>query len=199
MSGPDDPSERLRIARELHDIVAHDLSVMLVLTQAARTTLEADPARARAALAAVESTGREATAELQRLLHVLRPGGTDAPVSPLPSFERLGAALDVELRTEGEPGHLPAGVDVAACRIVEGAVAEARDARVTVRWAADHLALEIEATGDLPPLAALRERAAMCGGQLTTQSRATGFAIRAVLPREAPVSPPAPAAAAPPA
>jgi signal transduction histidine kinase len=199
MGGPDDLSERMRIARELHDIVAHDVSVMLVLAQAARATLDVDPARARAALVAVEATGREASDELRRMLHVLRPDASEAAVEPLPSLARVNALLasrdDVELRTEGDAGRLPGGVDVAAYRIVEGALARARDARVTMRWAPNHLALEIEATGELPALAGLRERAAMCGGQLTTQVRATGYVIRARLPREPAVSPPAPATA----
>lgn len=190
MAGRAELGERLRIARELHDIVSHDVAAMLVLTQAARATLDADPARARAALAAVEQTARETAAELRRLMHVLRLDDGE-PLAPQPSLARLDG-LDVELRTEGQAGRLPAGVDVAAYRIVEGALASASEARVTLRWAADHLALEIEATGELPALAGLRERAAMCGGHLTTQVRATGYVISARLPV---VSPPAPAAA----
>ena len=104
-------AERTRIARELHDIVAHDVSVMLVQAQAARRTAITDPERARPAIAAVEDTGREALGELRRLLGVLRRGDEDLALAPQPSLARVGtlvarigaAGLPVELEVAGEP------------------------------------------------------------------------------------------------
>ena len=109
--------ERTRIARELHDVVAHDVSVMLVQAAAAKRTVPADPERARAAIAAVEETGREALGELRRLLGVLRRGDEELALAPQPSLERIGAlvermraaGLPVELEVAGEPVHLPPG------------------------------------------------------------------------------------------
>jgi signal transduction histidine kinase len=205
--------ERLRLARELHDIVTHDVSEMLILAQAARSTMDADPARARAAIAAMEDAGREAVAELRRLLRVLEPDGeqpTAPAVSPQPSLERLGAllarardaGLDVELRTEGEPGPLSPGLDLNAFRIVEEALADelARErpgrARVTLRWSPSQLEIEIASSADgARHLAALRERAAICGGVLRAGPSGRGFVVRARLPRNGALSPPAPAAA----
>ena len=122
--------ERTRIARELHDVVAHDVSVMLVQAAAAKRTVPADPERARAAIAAVEDTGREALGELRRLLGVLRRGDEELGLAPQPSLERIGAlvqrmratGLPVELEVAGDPVHLPPGVDAAAFRIVQEAL-----------------------------------------------------------------------------
>src|SRR3954470_18950270 len=85
--------ERTRIARELHDVVAHDVSVMLVQAAAAKRTVPADPERARAAIAAVEDTGREALGELRRLLGVLRRGDEELALAPQPSLEWIGALV----------------------------------------------------------------------------------------------------------
>jgi signal transduction histidine kinase len=205
--------ERLRLARELHDIVTHDVSEMLILAQAAHSTMDADPARARAAIAAMEDAGREAVAELRRLLRVLEPDGEQATapaVSPQPSLERLGgllarardAGLDVELRTEGEPGPLSPGLDLNAFRIVEETLADelARErpghARVTLRWSPSQLEIEVASSAQgARHLAALRERAAICGGVLRAGPSGRGFVVRARLPRNGVLSPPAPAAA----
>jgi signal transduction histidine kinase len=118
--------ERTRIARELHDIVAHDVSVMLVQAQAARRTAAGDPERARGAIAAVEETGREALDELRRLLGVLRRSDEELALAPQPTLARLGAlvarveaaGLAVELEVDGQQRPLAPGIDAAAFRIV---------------------------------------------------------------------------------
>ena len=120
-------AERTRIALELHDVVAHDVSVMVVQAGAARRALDRDPDAAVGALGAVETTGREALTEMRRLLGILRPDGQDAEHAPQPSLERLGAlvarsrdaGLEVDLRVEGEPGPLAPGVDLTAFRLVQ--------------------------------------------------------------------------------
>jgi signal transduction histidine kinase len=206
-------SERMRIARELHDIVTHDVSEMLILTQAARSTLDADPERARAAMAAAEDAGREAVAELRRLLRVLRPDADEpqaADVTPQPSLQRLGsllarareAGLEVELRTQGEASTLAPGLDLTAFRLVEEALAGGLDhgepgyARVTLRWSDAELEIEVASSVDASQsLAGMRERAAVCGGELRAGPLGRGFVTRARLPRDPAVSPPGPAAA----
>ena len=119
--------ERARIARELHDVVAHSVSVMVVQAGAARRVLDRDPDASVRALGAVEDTGREALTGMRRLLGILRPDGEDADHSPQPSLDRLAAliarsrdaGLEVDLRVEGEPGPLAPGVDLTAFRLVQ--------------------------------------------------------------------------------
>ena len=109
--------ERARIARELHDVVAHSVSVMVVQSGAARRVLDHDPAASVAALGAVEDTGREALAEMRRLLGILRPDGEAAEHEPQPSLAAVDAlvqrsrraGLEVELRVDGAPGPLEPG------------------------------------------------------------------------------------------
>jgi signal transduction histidine kinase len=205
--------ERMRIARELHDIVTHDVSEMLILAQAARSTMEADPERARAAMAAVEDAGREAVDELRRLLRVLRPDADEpagAEVTPQPSLERVGAllgrareaGLEVDLRVEGEPGSLAPGLDLTAFRLVEEALDGAVDhgdpgyARVTLRWSAERLEIEVASSVDAGRrLPGMRERAAVCGGELRAGPVGRGFVVRARLPRDPALSRPGPEAA----
>jgi signal transduction histidine kinase len=206
-------AERLRIARELHDIVTHDVSEMLILAQAAHSTMDADPERARAAITAMEEAGREAVAELRRLLRILEPEGAPAEaaaVTPQPSLGRLSAllarardgGLDVELRTEGQPGPLSPGLDLNAFRIVEEALAdvlgqdEPGHACVTLRWSPGELEIEIATSaGGARNLASLRERVAICDGVLRAAPAGRGFVVRAQLPRDGALSPPKPAAA----
>jgi signal transduction histidine kinase len=122
--------ERSRIARELHDVVAHHVSVMVVQAAGARRVLDRDPAEAAEALAAVEDTGRQALVEMRRMVGVLRAGRWEDSRSPLPGLDRLDelltqvreAGLPVELLVEGEPRSLPAGVDLSAYRIVQEAL-----------------------------------------------------------------------------
>ena len=197
-------SERTRIARELHDVVAHDVSVMLVQAAAAKRTVPADPERARAAIAAVEDTGREALGELRRLLGVLRRGDGALALAPQRSLERIGAlvarmratGLPVELEVAGDPVHLPPGVDAAAFRIVQEALvnvirhAAATRALVRVDYepAAVELVVSDDGAGHGPVrdgsgLVNLRERVALYGGELRAdRRRPRGFELRARLP-----------------
>ena len=198
--------ERTRIARELHDVVAHDVSVMLVQAAAAKRTVPADPERARPAIAAVEDTGREALGELRRLLGVLRRGDEELALAPQPSLERIGAlvqrmratGLPVELEVAGDPVHLPPGVDAADFRIVQEAlvnvVHHAAATRALVRVGYEPEAVELvvsddgDGGGDGPihdgrGLVNLRERVALYGGELRAgRRRPHGFELRARLP-----------------
>ena len=134
-------AERTRIARELQDVVAHDVSVMLVQAAAAKRTVPLDPERARRAIAAVEETGREALGELRRLLGVLRRGDEELALAPQPSLVRIGAlvartrdaGLPVELEVAGDPVHLPPGIDAAAFRIVQAALVDVMRHAVATR------------------------------------------------------------------
>jgi signal transduction histidine kinase len=197
-------AERTRIARELHDIVAHDVSVMLVQTQAARRTVAGDPERARSAIAAVEDTGREALGELRRLLGVLRRGDEELALAPQPSLARIGtladrigaAGLAVDVEVAGERRTLPPGVDAAAFRIVQEALtnvlkhAHATRASVHVTYEPATVELVVRDDGtatapvrDGPGIVGLRERVALYGGELRTASRrGAGFELRARLP-----------------
>ena len=141
--------ERARIARELHDVVAHSVGVMVVHAQGARRVLDRDPARAREALETIERTGQTALDEMRRALGVLRRPDAGAPLAPQPGMDDLGAlveqaresGLTVELVTEGDPTPLPAGVDLSAYRIVQEALTNTLKhagpvrARVAVRYA----------------------------------------------------------------
>jgi signal transduction histidine kinase len=160
--------ERARIARELHDVVAHSVSVMVVQAGAARRTLATSPGQATTALGQIESTGRQALVEMRRLLGLLRDGdGEDgeaaaAALSPQPSLahlESLAAAareagLPVEIVVEGEPRPLPAGVDLSAYRIVQEALTNslkhAGPARASVRLCYGREALEVQVLDDGP-------------------------------------------------
>jgi signal transduction histidine kinase len=213
--------ERARIARELHDVVAHSVSVMVVQAGAARRVLDRDPDASVGALGAVEATGREALTEMRRLLGILRPEGEDVDHSPQPSLDRLGAlvarsrdaGLEVELRSEGEPGPLAPGVDLTAFRLVQEGLTNALKhagrgpARVTLRWSDELLEVEIAnrvdgegavrdaLLGSGQGLVGMRERVALCGGELRAGPVGRGFVVRARLPRDSTVSLPAPAAA----
>lgn len=156
--------ERARLARELHDVVAHSVSVMVMQAKGGSAVLESDPARAREAFATIESSGRQAIDELRRMLGLLRADERDAatggPLQPQPGLVRLpalvdevrAAGLDVVLRVEGEPVALPPGEDLSAYRIVQEGLtnvlkhAGATRAEVTLRWSAG--ALEVEVADD---------------------------------------------------
>jgi signal transduction histidine kinase len=165
-------AERDRIARELHDIVSHNVSLMVVQAGAAREVLGTMPEEARAALRAVEEAGRNTMTELRHLLGVLAPSqdGEDtdpgpaaaaADLAPQPGLDRLGALVDrisfaglpVEVRISGEPRPLPGGVSVTAYRIVQEALTNALrhgdggKAEVTVRYAEHALRVEVLNTG----------------------------------------------------
>jgi signal transduction histidine kinase len=198
---------RARIARELHDVVAHSVSVMVMQAGAVRRLLRGDQEREREALSTVEHTGRQALDELRRMLGLLRRDGADVGLAPQPALAQVGdlvtaaraAGLAVTLRTEGRAVPLPPGVDLSAYRIVQEALtnvlkhAGPARAEVTIR----HLerAVELEVVDDGaggPPdegpgrhgLLGMRERAAFFGGELQAGPReGGGFAVRARLPR----------------
>jgi signal transduction histidine kinase len=198
--------EQARIARELHDIITHNVSVMTVQAAAARDVFDSQPSRAGEALASIESTGREALTELRRLLGAVRIG--DGSLSPLPGLARLEeliaqvrkAGLKVELNVEGEPHELPAGIDLSAYRIVQEALtntlkhAQASNATVLVKYVGDAVEVEVIDDGRGPAvnggerghgIIGMRERAAIFGGRLRTgPAPGGGFAVHAHIPLE---------------
>ncbi|MDG6108852.1 histidine kinase [Dactylosporangium aurantiacum] len=162
--------ERARIARELHDIVSHTVSVMVVQASAAREVLTTMPAEAATALEAVQDAGRTSLTELRHLLGLLAPDAAgpdagpddgDVDLEPQPGLRRLSALVDrvafaglpVEVRVSGEPRPLPAGVDLTAYRIVQEALTNALKhgdgglVEVTVRYAERSLRVEVLNTG----------------------------------------------------
>ena len=190
--------ERARIAGELHDVVAHAMSAMVVQAGGARRLAEKDPARARAAFAAVEETGREALTEIRRLLGVLRHQDDEIALAPQPSLRHLGAlvrrveaaGLPIELQVDGVERPLPPGVDLTAYRLVQAALGDALErggagrAEVRVRYRADGIDLDVTDDGTgARPLAGVRERVGLYGGQLHAgRRRSGGHAVRAKLP-----------------
>jgi signal transduction histidine kinase len=200
--------EQARIARELHDILTHNVSVMTVQAAAAGDVFDRNPDRAREALASIESTGREALTELRRLLGKVERTDDERSLAPQPGLARLDGLLDqvrstglaVDLRVEGTPHALPAGVDVSAYRIVQEALtntlkhAHATRASVLVRYDGDALGIGVAdngrgtaqtAPGEGRGLVGMRERAALLGGRLEAGPLAGGgFALQARLPLE---------------
>ena len=198
--------ERARIARELHDVVAHDVSVMVVQAAAAKRIVEREPDRAEEAIGSIEGTGREALAEMRRLLGVLRRGDEDLALAPQPSLSRVdallartrAAGLDVALERSGDDAPLPAGVDLAAYRVVQEALANvvrhAGAEHATVRLTYDPGAVVVEVVDDGRGAAngggkaghgliGLRERVDLYGGDFEAGPRAEGgFGVRARLP-----------------
>lgn len=200
-------AERTRIARDLHDVIAHSVAVMTVQAEAARLLLPEEPARAREAALSVEETGRQALNEMRRLLGVLRTEEGEPALAPQPGMGNLRtllgqmqrAGLPVELEVEGRPKALPAGVDLAAYRIVEEALshalahAHAARARVTVRYGRDALDLEIRSDGRGTSnrdgrgdgLVAMRELVVLYGGEFEAGAAAGAggdYGVRAHLP-----------------
>jgi signal transduction histidine kinase len=202
--------ERARIARELHDDVVHSVSVMTVQAGAARMMLQSAPDRAAEPLTAVEDAGRQALAELRRLLGILREDGAgpvtgqDPMLSPQPGLDDLPpllvsvreAGLPVDLTVLGEPRSLPAGIELAAYRIVQEALtntlkhAGPARARVTIRHAPDAVLLEITDDGDASTVAGeghgivgMHERVALYGGELRAGPLpGRGFGVQVRLP-----------------
>jgi signal transduction histidine kinase len=202
--------EQARIARELHDIIAHNVSVMTVQAAAGGDVFETQPDRAREALSSIESTGREALTELRRLLGIVRPGDGPYTFAPQPRLVRIddliehmrATGLAVELTIEGRPRELPPGVDLSAYRIVQEALtntlkhADASHATVLVRYGAEMLDVEVvdDGRGAMVDgaehgrgIIGMRERAALVGGELQV-GRAShgGFLIHARIPLEEP-------------
>jgi signal transduction histidine kinase len=199
--------ERARIARELHDVIAHSLSVIVVQAGAGERVAEQRPEQAVETLRSIQGIGRQALSEMSRLVGVLRDGGEEIGLEPLPGLDQLDALLDqtrraglaVELRVEGERRALPPGVELSAYRIVQEALTNARkhagEAQVTVAlsYAADELAIEVSDDGRGDDgggggghgLIGMRERAAVFGGSLQAGVRPEGgFTVRAALPLE---------------
>jgi signal transduction histidine kinase len=190
--------ERSRISAELHGLVARALRRMVVDADGAATLVTTEPGRAALAFGAVEQTGRDALAEIRRLLGVLRREDDELALAPQPTLAHVGdlvrrarvAGLPVELRVEGSAVALPAGVDLTAYRVVQealaGAVREgaAAGAWVAVRYDADAVELEVLDDGAARPAPmGIPERVALYGGELRTASRRDGRqALRARLP-----------------
>jgi len=197
--------ERARIARELHDVVGHSVSVMTVQASAVRRLLDPDQEKVNGALLVVEETGREALAEMRRMVGVLRHPEEAPALAPQPSLEQLQrlvehareAGLPVELRIEGEPIQLPAGIDLTAYRLVQEGLtnalkhARAKQAEVMVRYSGGHV--ELTVTDDGPGggdgekgghgLVGMRERVSVYGGELEAGPRVGGgYRLRAKLP-----------------
>ena len=197
--------ERTRIARELHDVVAHGLSMMVVQAEAAEEMLDRDPAAAGLLVRRIQETGRQSLAEMRRLLGVLRAAGADAiGTAPQPSLRRLpelvqeasGPGLTVDVRVTGTPADLPLGVELTAYRLVQEALTNTRrhsgasSACVRLAYGDDALHVEVTDDGRGPAggrpghgLIGMRERTALYGGTLETSAGPHGgFRVAAVLP-----------------
>jgi signal transduction histidine kinase len=196
--------ERMRIARELHDVVAHSMSVITVQAGFGNLVIDDQPAQARAALGAIETTGREALAEMRRLLGMLRDDGP-AALAPAPGLGELDhlvaqtakAGVRVQVKITGAPRPLPPGIDLSAFRIVQEALtnvvkhAETASCRVAIAYAEDQLSVEVTDGGRGGPAASghghgligMRERVHLYGG--TVQAAPLpggGFRVAASLP-----------------
>ena len=199
--------ERARIARELHDVVAHSLSVMVLQAGGARMVMGAEPERAEVSLRSVERAGRDALAEMRRLLGVLGSGEDPQSLAPQPGLGDIedliagtrSAGLSTHLRVDGEPTTVSAALDLCAYRIVQEALTNAikhagpARAEVRLRWAREALEVEISddgrGSGDVNGasgghgIAGMRERAALYGGTIDAgPGPGRGFTVRAHLP-----------------
>ncbi len=197
--------ERARIARELHDIVAHSVSVMVLQVGAVRHKLPDELAEDREALTGVERAGRSALAEMRRLLGAMRSDGEEAELAPQPGLDGLDslvkevgrAGLPVRLHVDGEPFSLPRAIDLSAYRIVQEGLTNALKhsrasiAEVTVRYRSDELQLEIRddgigtATSDGlgHGLVGIRERVKIYGGEMSAgTANGGGFVLSTRLP-----------------
>jgi signal transduction histidine kinase len=202
--------ERARIARELHDLVSHAVSVIAVQADAADAALERDSELAKRPIAAIRGSAVEALTEMRRLLGVLRTVEGEPDLGPLPGLAELPALLEraresgqaVRLSIDGTPRPLPSSVDLSAYRIVQEALTNATKhapgapVAVGLHWSPDALRVEVRdhgpGTHGAPPpdahgLVGMRERVRIHGGELHTgNDPGGGFTVRAVLPIEAP-------------
>jgi signal transduction histidine kinase len=198
--------ERARIARELHDIVSHSISVITLQTQAVRRRLQPEHVREIRDLRAVESTARLAMAEMRRLFGVLRADGERPALEPQPGLDQLdglvadarAAGVPVEVAVEGEPVPLPPGLDLAAFRVIQEALTNVRKhapggcATVRLRYEDTDVEVSVENTGGVTSqrpdhgglgLVGMRERVVLYGGSLEAGVQpGGGFTVRARLP-----------------
>lgn len=201
--------ERTAIAREVHDILAHTVSVMVVQAEVAEELFDKDGQRSRAAIAAVQNTGREALTELRRILAFLRTADSaDSDVQPQPQLARLPelveslgrAGLSVSVTVTGEVRRLAPGVDLCAYRVVQEALTNVlrhsgcNDARAELHYHRHAIEVEVadSGSGQAAPVAVegvghglrgMRERVAMYGGEITAGPRTPGgFVVRALIP-----------------
>jgi len=195
--------ERSRIARELHDEIAHAMSVIAVQADAAEGALARDPALVERPLLAIRETARGALADMRRVLGGLR-AGEQAQFAPEPGLARLASLLEqtratglaVELRIEGEPAPLPPSLDLAAYRVLQEGLtnvrkhAGARRVEIVLRYRRDEVSVEVSDDGEGVGagggtgrgLAGIGERVALLGGEFVAGPRARGFALRVTLP-----------------
>jgi signal transduction histidine kinase len=200
--------ERARIARELHDIVAHSMSVMVVQAGAAEQVVAEDPEHARQALRQIRQTGIGALAEMRRLVSVLREPDEAGPLTPQPGLAAVAALVDevraaglpIALTVSGEPRELPAGLDLTAYRIVQEALTNVRRhaagataVTVTLVFEGDNLRIDVRddgpgaaattGTGGGHGLIGMRERVQLYGGRLRAATLpGRGFQVTADLP-----------------
>lgn len=199
--------ERTRIARELHDVVAHSLSVIAIQADAAEGALSRNPDLARQPLVAVKDTAREALREMRHLLGLLRVDDHTASLEPQPGLDAVSALVEqvraaglrVDLSVEGTPGQVAPGVDLAAFRIIQEGLtntlkhARATRARVVVKYCTDSIQVAVRDDGVGDPgvggahtgqgLIGMRERVSLYGGTLDLSSTAQGFTVEARIPR----------------
>ncbi|MDQ4055582.1 MAG: sensor histidine kinase, partial [Actinomycetota bacterium] len=205
--------ERARIARELHDLVAHSMGVIVIQAQGAQRAIDPSPERAREALASIERAGRSGMAELRRLLGLLTETGDDADsTAPQPGLDQLPDLVDrvratglaVDLAVEGDVRPLPAGLELTGYRIVQEAItnvlkhAGATTVDVRVRYQPDSLDIDVRdhgrgsasaATNGGHGLVGMRERVGLYGGSVTAGPRPEGgFSVRARIPVDGTVS-----------
>jgi signal transduction histidine kinase len=203
-------AERARIARELHDVIAHNVSVMVVQAEGASYALDTSPEAARRALGAIAETGRTALAEMRRLLGVLRTEAKSADRTPQPGVDQLedlleqvrAAGLPVDFSVEGVPVPLPQGMALAAYRIIQESLTNTRkhgglrvSAQVSLHYGEDELRMLVRddgkgaaalTDGQGNGLTGMRERVAMYGGALYVGPRLEGgYQVEAVLPYRA--------------
>jgi signal transduction histidine kinase len=197
--------ERTRIARELHDVLGHSVSVMTIQASAVRRVLAPEQTKERDALMAVEQTGREALAEMRRLVGILRLEEEPPGLAPQPGLGQVPKLVEqarelglaVELRVEGEPAPLPPGIDLTAYRLVQEGLTNARKhsdaSRTEVRLRYEPDGLEVEVCDDGKGASAvdggghgligMRERVSIYGGEFEAGPRAEGgYRLRARLP-----------------
>jgi len=201
--------ERGRIARELHDVIAHCVSVIVIQAGAAEEIAERDPTRTREALRSIRVVGNNALVDMRRLLGVLRVDGDELALDPQPGIARIDelvgeagmSGLAVQVTVDGPPRQLPPGVDLAAYRVVQEALTNVRKhagterAWVQLRYLPDAVELEVlnDGNGHAPPvtdedghgLVGMRERVTLYGGLMTAAPRpGGGFAVHVRLPTE---------------